>query len=345
MKSAALPENEKERLAFLKQLRVLDTPIEERFERITRIVCRSLDVPIAAVSLVDEDRQWFKSIQGLDARETGRDVAFCAHAILDEGPFIVTDAAEDSRFADNPLVRAGPGIRFYAGCPITLGNGFRVGTLCAIDDKPRSISQEDIEILRDLSDMVRSEFEAISLSAANQDLVQDLAEAERAALIDPLSRLWNRTGAMNLLHREWKHAGRDNNPLSLGLIDIDHFKAVNDTHGHDAGDRVIKHVAATVLGALRPYDTVARWGGEEFLMIMPDMSADSLKVTLDRVRAAVEESKAAIGDREIGVTVSIGGVCINRPDDSQPSDYIKIADQEMYRAKQEGRNRFGMVVV
>ena len=111
---AELPKNEKERLAALKQLNILDTPLEERFERITRIVARSLNVPIAAISLIDESRQWFKSIQGLSDSETSRDVAFCAHAILDDELLLIPDATQDERFANNPLVTEKPFIRFYA---------------------------------------------------------------------------------------------------------------------------------------------------------------------------------------------------------------------------------------
>lgn len=101
---AKLPQNEEQRLAVLRQLNILDTPIEERFERITRMVCRSLKVPIAAISIVDESRQWFKSIQGLNASETPREIAFCAHAILRDELLLVEDATQDERFADNPLV-------------------------------------------------------------------------------------------------------------------------------------------------------------------------------------------------------------------------------------------------
>ncbi|AIE75746.1 MULTISPECIES: GAF domain-containing protein [unclassified Synechocystis] len=161
---AKLPQNEEQRLTALRQLNILNTPIEERFERITRMVCRSLKVPIAAISLVDESRQWFKSIQGLEVSETSREIAFCAHAILDDELLLVTDTTKDERFADNPLVTDEPFIRFYAGYPLNLGQDFHVGTLCAIDRVPRDLSTEEQEVLYDLAKMVESELVAIALS-------------------------------------------------------------------------------------------------------------------------------------------------------------------------------------
>lgn len=151
------PENETQRLQALRDLEILDTEVEDRFDRITRIVCRALEVPISAVSLIDERRQWFKSVQGLAVRETPRDVAFCAHAILRDDPLIVTDATADPRFADNPLVRGEPHIRFYAGLPLSLPGSLRIGTLCAIDSRPRDLTEEQLQILTDLRSIVETE--------------------------------------------------------------------------------------------------------------------------------------------------------------------------------------------
>lgn len=154
---AHLPANEAQRLASLHGLRILDTPPEDRFDRLTRLAQRLFRLPIALVSLVDKDRQWFKSRQGLDAQETARDAAFCAHAILDDGPFIVPDARLDDRFADSPLVTGDPHVRFYAGQPISAPDGSRVGTLCVIDRKPRRLGGSEREALRDLASLVEAE--------------------------------------------------------------------------------------------------------------------------------------------------------------------------------------------
>ena len=157
MLAPSLPSNEPGRLAALHSLELLDTPAEERFDRITRIAQRLFDVPIALVSLIDQDRQWFKSNQGLAACETSRDISFCGHAIHADDIFVIENTLADPRFADNPLVTAAPDIRFYAGAPLATAGGFRIGTLCLIDNKPRAFPDADRRVLRDLADWVQEE--------------------------------------------------------------------------------------------------------------------------------------------------------------------------------------------
>ncbi len=164
MQEAVFPNNEAERLFILRALNLLDTPIEERFDRITRIVCNALNVPIATITLIDDTRQWFKSGQGICVAETSRKDSFCAHAILENEMMIVPDASKDPRFHDNPLVISEPNIRFYAGIPITVRNAFNIGTLCAIDTRPRELTDAQRSIMHDLAKIVESEISAISLS-------------------------------------------------------------------------------------------------------------------------------------------------------------------------------------
>lgn len=157
MRTPPLPANEAERLRALRDTGLLDTLAEDRFDRVTRTAQRLFRVPIAVFSLVDADRQWFKSIQGLGVAETPREVSFCGHAILEEGVFCVEDAASDARFADNPLVVDEPGIRFYAGCPVHSPSGLPIGTLCIIDREPRRFSAADRRALADLARMLETE--------------------------------------------------------------------------------------------------------------------------------------------------------------------------------------------
>jgi GAF domain-containing protein len=170
MPPAALPPNEKERLAALKALNILDTPPEARFDRITRLIARLFNVPIALVSLVDVNRQWLKSCYGLDLRETPRDVSFCSHAILKPEAMIIPDALDDPRFADNPLVTHEPHIRFYAGQPLNSPGGQRVGTLCMIDHHPRQLSVDEQQTLRDLATWVERELSSVELAEALRQL-------------------------------------------------------------------------------------------------------------------------------------------------------------------------------
>ena len=181
MQTPAIPDNERLRLDALRRISILDSSAEERFDRITRMARSMFDVPISLVSLVDENRQWFKSCCGLPVQETPRDVSFCGHAILGDGLFVVEDTRQDLRFADNPLVSGEPHIRFYAGCPLQIGEGYKLGTLCIIDRKPRLLDSRQQGLLTDLAGMVERELAAIQL-----------------ATLDDLTGITNRRGFMLL---------------------------------------------------------------------------------------------------------------------------------------------------
>ncbi|MBI1320477.1 MAG: GAF domain-containing protein [Candidatus Hydrogenedens sp.] len=154
-----LPENEAERLRFLHQYKVLDSAADAMLDNLTRLAAAICDTPIGLVSLVDEHRQWFKSRVGLDVEETPREHAFCAHTILSDDLMVVGDAREDERFADNPLVTSSPSIRFYAGAPLVVAQGIRLGSLCVIDDKPRELSPPQLGALRVLRDAIVGQLE------------------------------------------------------------------------------------------------------------------------------------------------------------------------------------------
>ena len=147
MTPAPIPADEDERLSALRELLLLDTPPEERFDRLARFVAEQLDVPIALLTLVDGQRQWFKARVGIDATETPRDISFCGHAIMKNDVFIVEDASRAPRFSDNPLVTGEPHIRFYAGAPLSAPGGHRIGTLCVIDTVPRTLGPVELSIL------------------------------------------------------------------------------------------------------------------------------------------------------------------------------------------------------
>jgi hypothetical protein len=162
--SAALPANEAERLAALWDLGILDTESDARFDRFTEVACSTFDVPMSLLTFVDEDRQWFKSHPGVPVSETHRDESMCAHAILGNDVFQVTDALQDDRFAENPNIARGARVRFYAGVPITVDDQ-HVGSLCIMDHRPRVLDRDELERLRQLGHMVEAELEAYAEDA------------------------------------------------------------------------------------------------------------------------------------------------------------------------------------
>jgi len=153
-------QNEHKRLAFLHSLNILDTPIEEPYERITRLLCRVLDVPIAAVSLIDKKRQWFKSIQGAEIIEIDRKDSFCSHTILTPHTIIIPDARLDDRFRNLSIVQNTPNVVFYAGHPIELADSINIGTLCVFDTEPKEFSNQDVQFLEDISKTAASEMKS-----------------------------------------------------------------------------------------------------------------------------------------------------------------------------------------
>lgn len=332
--------NNDARLASLKKLNLLDTPIEERFERITRMVCRLLDVPISIFNLIDAERQHYKSVQGLTNHNAALPGAFCTHALHEEEMMLVPNALVDERFFDNPFVTGKYlNIGFYAGVPVRAPDGMPIGTLCAIDTKPRELSEEQLVALRDLAAMVETELKVASLSKAQQNLIVELGEANRLALIDPLTRLWNRHGFEDLLSREWAEAIRQGKTVTLAMADIDHFKKINDTFGHPAGDAVLREVSKKLVECLRAEDAVGRMGGEEFLIFLNNTSPDMVRDTLERIRATIATTPMHIGPDDYPVTMSFGAATLVPRSRDKPGPLIQKADQALYIAKNYGRNR------
>ncbi len=197
-----------------------------------------------------------------------------------------------------------------------------------------------LSILQDLTEMVRSELSSLALSRSNQELRDELRQAERAALIDPLSRLWNRAGGEKMIEREWTAAIREKTSISIAMLDIDRFKAINDNHGHDAGDEVIRKVSRTVLSCLRPHDVICRWGGEEFLILLADCKNENLTHALDRILRTIRNVPVDTETGLVSVTASIGACTVSPIASDKFSDQLKIADKALYAAKNNGRNQY-----
>jgi len=339
MIEAVLPANEAVRLEALYGLGLLYTPAEERFDRITRLACRLLDVPMSMVTLLDGACQWFKSRQGTNDMENSRTISFCAHAILQEDTMVVPNALLDPRFADNPLVTGEPFIRFYAGHPLKAVDGSQVGTLCVIDRRPREIGPADVESLRDLAAVIDSEIRVETLSQAQVQLIRERDALERRAMLDSLTHLWNRQAILDVLERELARSRRNGEPVSVLMVDADHFKTINDTHGHLAGDAALREIARRMRAAVRPYDAIGRYGGEEFLIVLANCGMAAASGIADKIRIRVGLTPFELAAGRVAVTLSLGVASTETLAGEDPLALVAAADAALYRAKNAGRNR------
>jgi diguanylate cyclase (GGDEF)-like protein len=310
-----IPKNEAERLHALRTLKLLDSSHEERFDRVTRMAKRMFDVSISLVSLVDEDRQWFKSKQGLDASETPRYISFCGHAINQDGLFIIPDASKDDRFFDNPLVTDAPNIRFYAGYPLKLRQGINIGTLCIIDSKPKNLDEEDLQLLKDLGAMIEQEIQSIQL-----------------ATLDELTMISNRRGFLTLVNHNLKVCRRNKVPMSFILFDLNKFKAINDDYGHHEGDVVLTTFATIMLDSFRECDVIGRLGGDEFVAMLSDSDGVKADIALERFATAVKKANESL-NKPYQIEYSAGVMHFEHDTDKSIEQMIQDADAAMYENK------------
>lgn len=321
MTTNTLPIEEIYRLTTLRSLDLLDTPPEERFDRLTRIARHAFDVPIALVSLVDEERQWFKSKCGLAASQTPRDIAFCGRTIQQDELFVVGDASKDPRFSTNPLVTGEPNIRFYSGCPVVAGEGIRLGTLCIIDTRPRDFSREELGVLRDIAAMVERE---ISIT--------------QMAITDELTGLLNRRGFIVQAEQSLRLCQRNEIDGCFVYIDLNKFKQVNDTYGHAEGDRCLTVFADAIRTAFRSSDLHARLGGDEFVLLLHGVKRDQADFLVRKFTSEVEKAGKSAGLEYI-IEFSCGIVDYKSNETQSVEEMLRRADTMMYDSKKSSTGR------
>lgn len=243
MKAPQIPVNEAERMNALRESGLLEIDNYPAFDRLTRLATRFFRVPLAMITLVDDHAAIVKSADGRALASQPRDLSFCGHTILGDAPLVVSDTLLDERFADNPQVAGDPGVRFYAGFPLRLRDGACVGSLCLIDYAPREFTAADAAVLADLSALAEDEFAAVS-----------------AATTDELTGLFNRRGFNQFAQFALSVSQRRAEPLTLGWLDLDHFKTINDRFGHQEGDKALKAMAALMRSSFREADLLVRFG-------------------------------------------------------------------------------------
>lgn len=314
------PQHEDARLAALSHYDVLDTPAEEAFDRITRLTRQIFGVPMSNITLIDGHRLWFKSRQGISESEAPRGPALCNFTIQQMQPLVIPDTLADSRFCDNIFVTQAPHVRFYAGVQLRGEDGHPIGTLCALDDKPRNFDQAQLAMLSDLANIVMSELQLRTL-AMRDNLTGALS---RRAFRDEATR------AIALAVRHKHH-------LSCTVFDLDHFKSVNDANGHAVGDLVLKACVDVCRQELRESDVVGRIGGEEFAILLPHTNRDSAMAVVEKVRAAMTRIHVQGKSGAVKVSASFGIASLDQSV-SDIDEFLARADTALYEAKKAGRN-------
>lgn len=317
---------ERARLIALEEYE-LNSPVQdEMLKHIVQLAQTLMQAPIAAFSVIDKDRQYFTASVGLDTRETPREQSFCAHAVNQKAALVVNDATRDHRFQTNLLVTGEQHFRAYAGVPVRAPNGVTVGALCAIDRRTREFSDFQLKALDELGRVLEQALVLRSIS-----------------LTDPLTGLYNRRHLKQIMEREWRRAYRHLLPLSVILLDLDHFKAYNDHYGHLAGDQCLKASANIVAQeARRAADICVRFGGEEFLLLLPETPLQGAREIAERVVKGFRDAAMTHPAAPSGiVTASVGAAVAETLDDLSRGEtqLLAAADRALYQAKQAGRDR------
>lgn len=343
--------DEAKRLDALNAYQIMDTAAEQAYDDVLLLACAICDVPIALITLLDTERQWFKAKVGLDVNQTPIKDAFCAHAIAEERDVMeVQDALTDPRFITNALVTGEPGIRFYAGAPLVTPDGVKLGTVCVIDRVPRVLSapakaalvalsrqvvyllelRKSATELRVLSDSQR--LKQLQLEGYQKQLESVNELLRQQATLDPLTGLNNRRAFDDVLCEELARTERTGAALALIFVDVDHFKDFNDQFGHIGGDQALQQVASVLLAVARPYDHVARYGGEELTLILPNTERGAAMAAAERIRLSIQN----FAWLKAPITVSLGVAVANNAESG--ASLLDRADQALYQAKRNGRN-------
>lgn len=366
--TAPIPKNEAERLRALEKYDILDTPPEQAYDDITLLASHICGTPMAVITLIDAERQWFKSKVGMTITETSRNVSFCAHTILQKDLFIVHDLQADERFSLNPMVASEPRLRFYAGAPLINPEGLALGTLCIIDLVPRNLTAEQesalralsrqvisqLELRRRLADLGRAEEEIRSLNedleyrviertkeltSANQLLENEITERKRAeekinqlAYYDPLTDLPNRFLFQEQLKEMLLVVKRENKPISVLVVDMDRFREIDNSIGYQNGALILKQLCRLIRQFLRKSDMIARIEGGKLAVFLPFIGAKEAVIVARKIHDRLERPLLVEGlTFYVEVTIGIAAY----PDHGEEADpLIRRAESAMHFAEQ-----------
>ncbi|WP_291202933.1 sensor domain-containing diguanylate cyclase [Hyphomonas sp.] len=336
------PQFEQQKSEVLQRYRILNGSEVHVAGQIAQTTALALGVPVVIASLNERYRTWYQAAHGAGEGNLERFYAFSSRANLSDSAFALSDVREDPHFASDPAVSGHPPIVFFAGAPLRDPDGKRFGSLCLIDHQPKEFGESDLRLLESFAGLVSQD---ICVRSAARYAVRDLIEAEHdkcdlfdMAMTDPLTKALNRRAFFRFAEREVLRASRHAKPLTAIMFDIDHFKRVNDVHGHGVGDEVLTRLVQCVLKNIRDEDLLGRLGGEEFALVLPETEPLRAAILANRLRDAIKELSFPGKTGPFSITISAG---ISEPGfadiDIQPA--LERADAALYRAKQNGRNR------
>ncbi|MYN02466.1 diguanylate cyclase [Pseudoduganella sp. DS3] len=330
------PTDDPSRLAALHRYDALEATSGDDFTFLTELAAKVCDVPYAFISLVDAERVFVKSFSGLAVDSLPRGQCYCSLAVLGDDATEICDLSKDARTAAMPLTVEAPFMRMYSSVPLVSSDGYAIGTLCVMNTKAGCLSSGQRDMLRKLARQVMA---LLELRANEKALKASMDELEMLATTDELTGLHNRRSLMNRLRFEVARTRRFRTPLSAVMIDVDHFKRINDEHGHQVGDEVLAAIGKLVRDNVRVIDVAGRYGGEELCILLPNTPPDGARKFAESLRSRIEAQLHSAGARTVAVTASLGIGSFNHMDVDDAEMLLKQADAALYRAKANGRNR------
>jgi diguanylate cyclase (GGDEF)-like protein len=325
------------RLESLRRMLTLGGPGEVDYLRVTRLAQHLFDVPISYVSVLDGQNQYVMSPLGMSPMAVPCELSLCQYVIQSKTRIECEDALKDERFKNAHAVQSPPHIRFYVGQPIRNAEGHVIGALCIADTQPRILRPEQAVLLEDLVHLLEATI-ALRYMAFSHEKARVLASTMGLeALTDELTGVFNRRGIIDMANHAYARCMHEHRSFSLALIDLDHFKAINDKYGHLIGDAALVEAAQRIARAVRGGDIVGRWGGEEFLVILPGSSPSVLQEVGNKL---VQTILGPFSDQgvEIELSASIGLVGMGAPHKVfDEVAWLEAADQALYMAKERGR--------
>lgn len=333
MQPPSVPLDETRRLAALRKLSLLDTPAEERFDRLTRIAARVFAVPAVTVSFVDETREWLKSAIGFPHEQIARRISLAAHAIGSGDLFSVPDLARDARFVDHPLLTSGPRFRFYAGQPLHSPDGTQPAVLSIYDVQPRGFGIEDRQLLGDLAAVVERELRDSGLSAPQ--LQHAGAGGREMSRVDPLTRLWTRQAMFDIARHELTQARSENSAVAMLIVDIAPVTDAVLRNGQPADAWVLGETARVLRSSLRPYDVLARFAGQEFAALLTGVDAANAADAAERVRLTIARELRTGTGRDVPVTIGASAAPASM---AETETLVRAAQSALWSAKSRGGN-------